>query len=356
MKNTLTLVFALAALAVSAVCLYQARQLRTRHAEVAQFQEALAVQTRQLEAAKAAEERLKRHRSSLSEQLDVTSVELEAERERATRAASNAIATAKASAPATNKPRKGMEGFGGTLAKMLENPEMKKMIAQQQRAVMDTMYGPLFKELGLTKEQTERFKELLLAQQMKGVEQAGALFGGNAEGKDKAEMAKSLTETTKQSEEEIKAFLGEDGYTKYKDYRETLGERMQLNQFNQQLAGGDHPLSSDQQTQLLSIMNEERKALTTDFANLGWAGGQPSNPQDILAEDKLNQVLDLQQGLGQRVYERARFVLQPEQLNAFGAFQTNQLSMQRFGIKMLQSMQGGENASTGDAAAPVPTP
>lgn len=356
MKNTLTLVFALTALAVSAVCLYQAKQLRTRHAEVAQLQEALAVQTRQLEAARTAEERLKRHRSSLSEQLDVTSIELEAERERAARAASNAIATAKASFPATNKPGKGMEGFGGTLAKMLENPEMKKMIAQQQRAMMDTMYGPLFKELGLSKEQTGQFKELLLAQQMKGVEQAGALFGDKSEGKDKAEMTKALTETTKQSEDEIKAFLGEDSYAKYKDYKETLGERMQLTQLNQQLAGGDHPLSGDQQNQLLSIMKEERKALATDFANLGWAGGQPANPQDIFAEDKLNQVLDLQQSLGQRVYERARFVLQPEQLNAFGSFQTNQLAMQRLGIKMFQGMQGGDKASTGDAAAPVPAP
>lgn len=347
MTKTLTWVFALAALGAGGVCLFQAKQLRARQAEVARLQDDLAAQTRHLEAAKAAEERLKRHRSSLSEQLDAASMELEVARERAAQAASTAATTAAPPVTPTNKTDKSPGGLGGVMAKMLENPEMKKMIAQQQRAMMDTMYGPLFKELGLSKEQTERFKELLLAQQMKGVEQAGALFGGNAEGKDKSEVAKTLGDLSKQSDEEIKAFLGEDGYAKYKDYKETIGERMQLNQFNQQLASGDHPLSSDQQAQLLRIMNEERKALAGDFANLGWAGGQPANPQDVFAEDKLNQVLDLQQSLGQRVYERARFVLQPEQLNAFGSFQTNQLSMQRFGIKMFQNMQGGDKPAVG---------
>jgi hypothetical protein len=46
----------------------------------------------------------------------------------------------------------------------------------------------------------------------------------------------------------------------------------------------------------------------------------------------------LLQGLNARVYERAKGVLQPEQLEAPGGYQTNQLSMQRFGIKMMQGL------------------
>lgn len=129
---------------------------------------------------------------------------------------------------------------------------------------------------------------------------------------------------------------------------------MQLNQFHLQLAGGEHPLDSEQQAQLLHIMNEERQALAADFAQLGWVGGQPANPQDLFAADKLNQVMDLQQNLGQRVYDRARSVLQPEQLDAFGAFQTNQLSLQRIGIQLLQSQS--RNGAPSTVPSPPPGP
>lgn len=350
MSKTLAWVFALTALTVGGVCLFQAKQLRARGAEVGRLRHELAAQTRYLEAAKAAEKRLKRHRSLLSQQLDAANQELDAARERAAQvAATPAIPEATPVLP-TNPPDKELGKFGGAMAKLLANPEIKKMIAQQQRVLLDPLYGPLFKELGLSPEQIQQFKELLLAQQMKGVEQAGALLGAVTTEQDRAERAQMLADLDRQNEEAIKAFLGEEGYPQYQHYRETLGDRMQLNQFHLQLAGGEHPLDSEQQAQLLHIMNEERQAVAADFAQLGWVGGQPANPQDLFAADKFNQVMDLQQNLGQRVYDRARSVLQPEQLDAFGAFQTNQLSLQRIGIQLLQSQ------SRDDASSTVPSP
>jgi hypothetical protein len=321
---------------------------------VGRLRHELAAQTRYLEAAKAAEKRLKRHRSLLSQQLDAANQELDAARERAAQvAATRAIPEATPVIP-TNPPTKELGKFGGAMAKLLANPEIKKMIAQQQRALLDPLYGPLFKELGLSPEQIQQFKELLLAQQMKGVEQAGALLGDITTEQDRAERAQMLADLDRQNEEAIKAFLGEEGYPQYQHYRETLGDRMQLNQFHLQLAGGEHPLDSEQQAQLLHIMNEERQALAADFAQLGWVGGQPANPQDLFAADKLNQVMDLQQNLGQRVYDRARSVLQPEQLDAFGAFQTNQLSLQRIGIQLLQSQS--RNGAPSTVPSPPPGP
>jgi hypothetical protein len=353
MKNTLMIMLAVATLAVSGVCLYQARQLQARKAEIAGLQRQVQTQADQLEAVKSSQERLKQRHLDIADKLEATSSALDSAQEAAARAASNAaVATASAKkAAASGKPG---ENFGPTIAKMLENPEMKKMIAAQQRAMMDMMYGPLFKELGLSPEETDRFKEMLLAVQMKGVEQAGSLFGGKADAKEKAELAKSLSDATKQSEDEIKAFLGDARYAQYEDYKETIGERMQLNQLTQQLASGQNALTADQQGQMLNIMKEERKAMANDFASLGWAGSQPSNPADALSEEKMNQIMDLQKNLGQRVYERARSVLQPEQLSAFGTFQSNQLSMQRLGIKMFQGMMGGGKEASGGAAQPGP--
>ena len=110
---------------------------------------------------------------------------------------------------------------------------------------------------------------------------------------------------------------------------------MQLNQFI--YVGRGAPLDSEQQAQLLHIMNEERQALARISPNSAGSAAT-GNPQDLFAADKLNQVMDLQQNLGQRVYDRARSVLQPEQLDAFGAFKTNQLSLQRIGIQLLQKL------------------
>jgi hypothetical protein len=230
MRNTLFLLFGIAAVTISSVCLYQAHQLRRHKAEMAQLQEQAREQASQLEASKTSHDRLKQQRLDLAEKLDAASEALESARKNSAVVASNAAAAAQAPKTAAGGS-KGMEGFGGAIAKMLENPEMKKLIVQQQRAMMDTMYGPLFKDLGLSKEETDRFKELLLSTQMKTVEQSGALFGGKQDGESKAEIAKSLGEAAKQNEEDIRAFLGDDRYNQYKDYKETLSERMQLNLF-----------------------------------------------------------------------------------------------------------------------------
>jgi len=68
----------------------------------------------------------------------------------------------------------------------------------------------------------------------------------------------------------------------------------------------------------------------------------------------MTQIMDLQQNLGQRVFERARSVLQPEQLDAFGTFHTNQLAMQRLGIKMFQGMMGENKPPANGATPPIP--
>ena len=55
--------------------------------------------------------------------------------------------------------------------------------------------------------------------------------------------------------------------------------------------------------------------------------------------------------MNQRVYERAKAVLSPEQLNGFGRFQTNQLQMMRMGMTMARKFLGPDNSG-----APVASP
>ena len=143
---------------------------------------------------------------------------------------------------------------------------MKKMMRQQQGAMMDMMYGGLFKELGLTQEETDKFKELLLDRQMKAVETGGAFMKLQSEDNDRTAAMSELAEQQKEFDEQVKAFLGDARYTQYKDYNETMTERMTLNQFSEQMAGGRNPLNADQTSQLLEIMKQERKGMTPMFS------------------------------------------------------------------------------------------
>ena len=69
-----------------------------------------------------------------------------------------------------------------------------------------------------------------------------------------------------------------------------------------------------------------------------------------MSDEELEKYFERQEQINQRVYARSRTVLSQDQLDALGAFQTNQLKMQRFGMDMARKMMGGEKPSAGPPA------
>jgi hypothetical protein len=341
MKNKVTVLFLVSAIVFSGICLIQSRQNQALKRELATLRQTLAERDRRKQADDALKRELTEQQEALSLEVARLAGEVQSRRDGAanTQPSSSVKPTVETSVADQKE-----DGFGGFLAKMLENPEMKKMMRQQQGAMMDMMYGSLFKELGLTPEETDRFKELLLDHQMKAVEAGGAFM--KLQGTDDKTAAMSqLAEQQKQFDEQVKAFLGDERYAQYKDYQGTLGERMTLNQFSQQMAGGQNPLNADQTSQLLEIMKQEKKSVTPVFGETGADGSAtPGNWQAMMSEDKMNEFFRQQEEINQRVLDRARAVLTPEQLNALSGFQTNQLQMQRFGMSMAAKMMGGKKS------------
>jgi len=218
---------------------------------------------------------------------------------------------------------------------MMKDPAMKEMMRSTQRAFVTTMYGPLFKELNLTSEQKQRFMDLLVDHQLKSAEQAGTVFGkdGKMDFSKIGDVAK--TEETR-LEEELKPLLGEEKFAQYQDYQKNMSERMQVDQFRQQLDGTDSALKDDQLKRLMSVMAEEREknpsALSTN--------PQQGNFEKFMDPNALEKQLQWQEELNRRVLERAAEVLAPDQLKSYAEFQTQQLQMQKFGMKMAQQMFG----------------
>ena len=101
-------------------------------------------------------------------------------------------------------------------------------------------------------------------------------------------------------------------------------------------------------------MKEEKQAVATATGQPAPGAGQNvENMQAMFSGEGTEKLLQSQETVNQRVYERAREVLSAEQLGAFGKFQTNQLQMMRMGMSMARKFMAPEKT---EGAAPTPNP
>ena len=90
------------------------------------------------------------------------------------------------------KPDEEKGGFGKMISKMMQDPDTRKFIRDQQRMMMDQIYAPLVKKMGLTPDEAAKFKDLLADNTMKAAEKASSMFGGSAS-TNRTEMLNTLT-------------------------------------------------------------------------------------------------------------------------------------------------------------------
>ena len=344
MKNTLTLFLAVTTVTLAVVCVTQTRKSAGQQTKLASLQGELEEKTRQIEALQGAQKRHDQQRRELFRQADDLSAQLQARQLADTNAAASALTKA---APAGDSERsdEGKAGFGKMLAKMMEDPDAKKVIRDQQRMMMNQLYSPLVKQLGLTSEEADQFKDLLADNAMKNAEKAFSMFDGGLS-TNRTELAKTMAAEQKNFDEQVKAFLGDARYAQYKDYQETVGERTQLNAYKQQI-GGDLPLSDPQTEQLLAFMKEEKQNVAAATGQpLTGAGQDQAKLEAMLSSEQSDRLLQSQETVNQRVFERAKGILSPEQLDSFAEFQTSQMQMMRMGMRMARQFMSPENPAS----------
>jgi len=234
---------------------------------------------------------------------------------------------APAATPAQEEAKAGSRS--GLLAKMFENPEMKKMLAAQQAAALRGLYGDYAKQAGLTPDEGERFYQLLGDRQMALMDSSANMISGGTVDMSAATAAANATDQA------LKDLLGPERFGQYQEFEKALAERVQVRQFNQQLAAEGEPLNEARIKALIRIMSEERASLPS--INAGNAGDAQQAATDI---EQYSRQLD---AMNQRVYNRAASVLTARQLSAFAIFQKNMAAAQTASLKMTQEMlRGGE--------------
>lgn len=326
MKSTLIIALLVAAVGLGVVCVLQFRKASEQQAQIAALNSALDQQKERVRDLETAKQHLNQQRSDLLDQAEQQAAELS----RQIAAAPPPALTPATGSNSSSEPAQG--GLGQVLSKMLSDPQTKDFLREQQRMMLDQMYGPLVKKMGLTPEEGKSFTDLMLDTAMKGTERASSLLGASSTNRTAA-LAQLAAENAAK-ETQIKELLGETRYAQYKDYQTTAGERIQLNQFRQQFGAGSLPLTEDQTEQLLGFMKEEKQTMASvghPTVGSGQAGGEI---EAILSEDRSESMLQSQEYVNERVYERAKTVLSEDQLSAFGKFQSNQLQMMRIGVGM----------------------
>lgn len=347
MKNIITLFLTLAVIALTAVGIAQWRKLTEQKAQLLSLNRELEQKSQQLTDLQRRQKRVEAQRDELSRRFD----ELQPQAQTQQSAVAVSVSVATNTVAESGKPDGDKAGFGKFLSRMMEDPETRAFIREQQRLMVNQLYGPLIQQLGLTPEEAKKFKELLLDNQMKGAERAGSLFGGGFS-TNQTEAINALSAAQKEFDEQMKAFLGDARYAQYTDYQQTLQERTQLSLFRQQNPSGQDALNDQQVEQLLTIMAEEKKNVAAAIGEpLAGTGQDEADVQAMLSGDAMEKLLQAQENVNQRVYERARGVLSQAQLEAFGQFQTNQLQMMRMGISMARKLFGPDKTAN-EAAQP----
>jgi len=221
------------------------------------------------------------------------------------------------------------------LAEMFTNPEMRKSVKAQQLMGVRTMYGDLFKKLGLSPEDNEQLADIIAERQM---DISTAAMGAMASGDRPTEKGTArIGETQKRYDEQLKAILGEEKYATLQNYEKTIGERFMLQQYEGAFSAVGTPLASSDREALLSIMEEERlrtPATAFDAAN--------QNPQAQMAalssEDAVKTYVSSQAEMNARVLERARQTLSASQVAALEKVQGQMMEMISAQMKMGRAM------------------
>lgn len=346
--KTLTLLFALATAALGVVCMVQFQKLREQQTRLVAFQNHAQQMNEQIQALEEGQKRAAEQRKTLLNQSEELAAQLQAQQ----LAQTQAVVTVATNAPPAPAETNGnaLGAFGKMIGKMMQDPDMKKMIRDQQRGMLDQLYGPLIKQLGLTESEATSLKDLLADNMMKATDKASSLFSGT----NRAAMTGALAADQKDFEEQVKAFLGEDRYAQYQSYQLTMGDRAQLNMYKQQNGGGALALTDPQTESLLNIMQEEKKYISSLTGQaIPGSGQNQGNLEAMLSSEQTDKMLQFQDQVNQRVFQRATTLLSPDQLAAFGTFQTNQLQMMRMSMSMARKFLNPENS---DAAASSPGP
>ena len=227
-----------------------------------------------------------------------------------------------------------------SMAQMMENPTMNKMMEASQRGAIGALYADMIEYLGLDADETKYFMDLLMYRQMKNVDLSMKMMGGQLNESEKEAMLAEIKGAGETMKTEMEKFLNNpDDFAEFEFYEKTMGERMMLSSMDQKLGSSENALTDESYRELLGMMHDEKKSF--DFSSdLHDQENADLSPERFSKENLTNHARDLDR-LKEIYIAKAREMLAPEQLQVFLEAIQASVEMQKAQLDMAAQMFGG---------------
>lgn len=221
------------------------------------------------------------------------------------------------------------------LSKITANPEMKKLIRDQQKTGMTYIYKGLTKKLNLSEEQSDKFNDLLADSVMENIDRITEVLH---DGKTGDALNRVFNDQDAATEAKLATLIGLDGVAQYKEYSKDLISSLTSEQFKPMLTG-DKAANEEKITQLAKDVTAETQAA------LAAAGLPPDyqavpmlNFRNIASESLGDQSIAMLDGIFEKVSVKAADYLTAEDLKKFGEFRALAMKNNRGALSLNRTM------------------
>jgi len=221
------------------------------------------------------------------------------------------------------------------IKKYLKDPSQKKYM----RNSLDIQYGDLFKELNLSPEKLEKFKDMLvdemMAQQNIYLEMETDSVTLSKE--EQKELSQRYEALNKEYEAKKSELLGQDDYKKYQTYTERTGERYYVNSFMGSLGSGEK-LTDAQKKDLIDAMHDEAKNVTYESSN----DDDSESSSNRYDEKSIARMLEFEGRRHDAYLTASKGILSTSQIEQFKAYFKQQRDMYESSMKMQALRYGAQ--------------
>ena len=293
---------------VVAVLAYQQHQTSVQARQLAAAREDLRLRT---EAVAAQQDRL----AELQQQngsISATRSEMEQE-----------LARLRARRRATNPGSPAATSGGTLLSATLQDPVERESLRQGLLNGLRNRWAPLVKELNLDGQASDKLMQIGGDCYMKDLEAVAAFTDGKITA---ATAVQAGDEAKAKAMDELRSWLGESGFAKYEACEQSYPARSLVEQFDKQQ--GFYAIHELQRQRLLDLLAAQPLDVASSLAG-------DLTVRDLVVPDALNRLLEQDVAANQQILQGAAAFLEPEQVQALGLMQTNNLSTQRRNVLLM---------------------
>jgi RNA polymerase sigma factor (sigma-70 family) len=223
-------------------------------------------------------------------------------------------------------------GKQSPLSGITANPEMSKMIRDQQKMGMSAIYKTFGKNANLPTEKVEALNDLLADEVMVGIDHVTA---GLRDGKTTEEMDQIFTQYEAATEAKVKAMLGDEAFDQYKEYNRNLVSTITAEQFKGMMLKGEKEAKDAKGKQLYELLEQEKQRT---LANAGLPADYQLVPtlnfRNFASDEVGEKNLKLLDSTYEQVQNQAGGFLSPEEVEKFAEFRKMAINNNRLSLSV----------------------